>query len=132
MYKADRRAGLYLGTTLSLVCYVASASLIVSCSSNAAKDGPDSIAAPTVAAAKVLRTDLTRALAVTAEFRPYQVIDVHAKVSGYVKRIYVDVGDRVKEGQLIAVLEIPELQDDVQTAEAPGLLAPAGFLPDSC
>jgi RND family efflux transporter MFP subunit len=118
MYKADRRAGLYLGTTLSLVCYVASASLIVSCSSNAAKDGPDSIAAPTVAAAKVLRTDLTRALAVTAEFRPYQVIDVHAKVSGYVKRIYVDVGDRVKEGQLIAVLEIPELQDDVQTAEA--------------
>jgi len=118
MYKADRRAGLYLGTTLSLVCYVASASLIVSCSSNAAKDGPDSIAAPPVAAAKVLRTDLTRALAVTAEFRPYQVIDVHAKVSGYVKRIYVDVGDRVKEGQLIAVLEIPELQDDVQTAEA--------------
>jgi RND family efflux transporter MFP subunit len=118
MRKADVSLGWYPGKTLSLVCCVASASLIVSCSSNAAKDGPDSIAAPTVAAAKVLRTDLTRALAVTAEFRPYQVIDVHAKVSGYVKRIYVDVGDRVKEGQLIAVLEIPELQDDVQTAEA--------------
>ncbi|MGC2526138.1 MAG: efflux RND transporter periplasmic adaptor subunit [Candidatus Acidiferrum sp.] len=118
MHKADRRVGSYPGKTLSLVCYLASASLIVSCSSNAAKDVPDSIAVPTVAAAKVLRTDLTRALAVTAEFRPYQEVDVHAKVSGYVKRIYVDVGDRVKEGQLIAVLEIPELQDDVQIAEA--------------
>ncbi len=118
MHKADRRVGWYRGRTLNLLLYIASGFLIVSCSSNAAKDGPDSIALPTVAAAKVLRTDLTRALAVTAEFRPYQVIDVHAKVSGYVKRIYVDVGDRVKEGQLIAVLEIPELQDDVQTAEA--------------
>jgi len=118
MHRANRRAGLHPGKTLSLVRYVTCALLIASCSSNAAKDGPDSSAAPTVAAAKVLRTDLTRALAVTAEFRPYQVVDVHAKVSGYVKRIYVDVGDRVKEGQLIAVLEIPELQDDVQTAEA--------------
>ena len=92
--------------------------LLASCSSNAAKDGRDSTAAPIVAAAKVHRADLTRALAVTAEFRPYQEIDVHAKVAGYVKRIYVDVGDRVKDGQLIAVLEIPELQDEVQTAEA--------------
>jgi len=118
MHKTDRRVGRYRGKTLSLCFYVASAFLIASCSSNAAKVGADSIATPTVAAAKVLRTDLTRALAVTAEFRPFQVVDVHAKVAGYVKRIYVDVGDRVKEGQLIAVLEIPELQDDVETAEA--------------
>jgi len=118
MHKTDRRAGRYLGKTLSLSIYVASAFLIASCSSNGTKVGADSIAAPTVAAAKVLRTDLTRAVAVTAEFRPFQVVDVHAKVAGYVKRIYVDVGDRVKEGELIAVLEIPELQDDVVTAEA--------------
>lgn len=118
MHKAGCRRTWNPSISLSLLSCFASTLLFVSCSSNAAKDGPDSIAAPTVAAAKVLRTDLTRALAVTAEFRPFQVIDVHAKVSGYVKRIYVDVGDRVKEGQLIAVLEIPELQDDVQTAEA--------------
>ncbi|HEV2194683.1 MAG TPA: efflux RND transporter periplasmic adaptor subunit [Candidatus Acidoferrum sp.] len=92
--------------------------LLVSCSSDAAKTEPDSAAAPTVAAAKVRRADLTRALAVTAEFRPYQEIEVHAKVAGYVKRIYVDVGDHIKAGQLIAILEIPELQDEVQTAEA--------------
>jgi RND family efflux transporter MFP subunit len=118
MHKADHRVGWYREKTLSVSFCVACAFLIASCSSNAVKVGADSISVPTVAAAKVLRTDLTRALAVTAEFRPFQEIDVHAKVAGYVKRIYVDVGDRVKEGQLIAVLEIPELQDDVQTAEA--------------
>jgi RND family efflux transporter MFP subunit len=104
--------------TLWLLSFLGSTLPFASCSSDAAKGGPDLVAAPTVAAAKVRRVDLTRALAVTAEFRPYQEIDVHAKVAGYVKRIYVDVGDRVKEGQLIAILEIPELQDEVQTAEA--------------
>lgn len=92
--------------------------LVASCSSNPAKEGLDPTTAPTVAAARVRRADLTRALAVTAEFRPFQEVEVHAKVAGYVKRIYVDVGDHVKDGQLIAVLEIPELQDEVQTAEA--------------
>ncbi|PYU60655.1 MAG: efflux RND transporter periplasmic adaptor subunit [Acidobacteria bacterium] len=105
-------------TAPGLLSFLASTLLLASCSSNAAKDGADSTTVPTVAAAKVHRADLTRALAVTAEFRPYQEIDVHAKVAGYVKRIYVDVGDRVKEGQLIAILEIPELQDEVHTAEA--------------
>jgi RND family efflux transporter MFP subunit len=104
--------------TRRLLPFLASTLLLASCSSDAAKKGPDLAAAPTVAAAKVRRADLTRAVAVTAEFRPYQEIDVHAKVAGYVKRIYVDVGDRVKAGQLIAILEIPELQDEVQTAEA--------------
>jgi len=102
----------------ALLSFLASTLLVVSCSSNPAKGGTDPASVPIVAAAKVHRTDLTRALALTAEFRPYQEIDVHAKVAGYVKRIYVDVGDRIKEGQLIAVLEIPELQDEVQTAEA--------------
>lgn len=117
MLRTDRET-LRVRMILGLVPFLASTLLSVSCSSDAAKGGSDSAAAPTVAAAKVRRADLTRALVVTAEFRPYQEIDVHAKVAGYVKRIYVDVGDRVKEGQLIAVLEIPELQDEVQTAEA--------------
>jgi RND family efflux transporter MFP subunit len=118
MYGTNRQTVRSIRTTLGLLSLFASTLLLASCSSDAAKGGPDSAPAPTVAAAKVHRADLTRALAVTAEFRPNQEIDVHAKVAGYVKRIYVDVGDHVKEGQLIAILEIPELQDEVQTAEA--------------
>ena len=72
----------------------------------------------TVAVAKVTRGDVSQVLTIAAEFRPYQEIDVHAKVAGYVKEIPVDVGDRVKPGQLLAVLEVPELQDELQQDEA--------------
>jgi RND family efflux transporter MFP subunit len=73
---------------------------------------------PTVAVANVSRGDLAQVLEVTAEFRPFQEIDVHAKVAGYLKSIAVDVGDRVQVGQLLATLEIPELQDEIRQDEA--------------
>ncbi len=73
---------------------------------------------PTVAVAKAIRTDLSSDLVLTAEFEPFQEIDVMAKVSGYIKEINVDIGDRVKEGQLLATLEIPEMQDDLTRASA--------------
>ena len=47
-----------------------------------------------------------------AEFRPYMEVELHAKVSGYVDQMYVDIGDRVKAGQLLATLEVPELRDE--------------------
>jgi RND family efflux transporter MFP subunit len=73
---------------------------------------------PSVAVARVQREDLKRELVLSAEFRPYQEVDLHAKVAGYLKEITVDVGDRVKEGQLIAALEVPELADEDAQAEA--------------
>jgi RND family efflux transporter MFP subunit len=72
----------------------------------------------TVAVVKATGADLSRDMLLMAEFRPYQEIDVHAKVAGYLKQIYVDVGDRVKAGQLLAVLEVPELADELQQAAA--------------
>jgi len=69
---------------------------------------------PTVAVAKAARGDIAQSLTIAAEFRPFQEIEVHAKVAGYLKSISVDVGDRVKAGQLLAVLEIPELQDEIR------------------
>ncbi|MGH9739823.1 MAG: efflux RND transporter periplasmic adaptor subunit [Candidatus Acidiferrales bacterium] len=72
----------------------------------------------TVGVATITRGSLQRVLRLAAEFRPYQEIDVEAKEAGYVKAIYVDIGDRVKEGQLLAVLEIPELQDQVDQSQA--------------
>ncbi|HEY7169974.1 MAG TPA: efflux RND transporter periplasmic adaptor subunit [Vicinamibacterales bacterium] len=73
---------------------------------------------PTVAVAKITRGDLAQELTIAAEFRPFQEIDVHAKVAGYVKNIGVDVGDRVRAGQLLAVLEVPELQDELRQDQA--------------
>jgi RND family efflux transporter MFP subunit len=68
--------------------------------------------------ARVTTADLSRRTVLTAEFRPFQEVDVHAKVAGYLKKIYVDVGDHVQQGQLLAVLEIPEMADDMQRARA--------------
>jgi RND family efflux transporter MFP subunit len=74
--------------------------------------------APVVAVVKAATEDLSRELVLTAEFRPFQEVDVMAKVAGYVKNINVDVGDRVKQGQLLAVLEIPEMVDERMSAQA--------------
>lgn len=71
-----------------------------------------------VAVSNVVRADLSQSLRIAAEFRPFQEIDVHAKVAGYVKHIDVDIGDRVKKGQTLAVLEVPELQDELNQVAA--------------
>jgi len=82
---------------------------------------PDSAAGsavPTVAVTRVSRADLSETLVVEAEFRPYQEISVHAKVAGFLEKMLVDVGDRVDEHALVATLEIPESQDDLDHASA--------------
>jgi RND family efflux transporter MFP subunit len=64
------------------------------------------------------RKPLVNSITLSGEFRPFQEVDVHAKVAGYIRKIYVDVGDRVKEGQTLAVLEVPELNAQLQGADA--------------
>jgi RND family efflux transporter MFP subunit len=71
-----------------------------------------------VAVAKVDREDLSRELVRYAEFRPYLETELHAKVSGYLTQINVDFGDKVKAGQLLAKLEVPELLDELHSATA--------------
>src|SRR4051794_29562009 len=68
---------------------------------------------PIVAAEKVQREDLAQTLTVAAEFRPNQQVALHSKVSGYVQSIWVDVGDHVQEGQAIAQLDVPEMQNEL-------------------
>jgi RND family efflux transporter MFP subunit len=70
------------------------------------------IAAARVAA--VQRGDISHVLRVAGQFQPYQLVDVHPKVSGYMRRINVDIGDVVHKGQTLAVLEVPELHAQLQ------------------
>jgi RND family efflux transporter MFP subunit len=89
-------------------------------SSDAAEEDPHpgKVAGLTVAVARVQRGDLGDTLTLAGAFKPFQDVQVHAKVAGYIRRINVDVGDRVKEGQVLAVLEIPELTAQLAGAEA--------------
>jgi RND family efflux transporter MFP subunit len=70
------------------------------------------------AVAPVRRGAIENSLTISGEFKPFQEVDVHAKVAGYIKTIYVDVGDHVKTGQTLAVLEIPELAAELAGASA--------------
>jgi len=80
--------------------------------------GTQSSEIPTVAVAKATTEDLSHDLVLTAEFKPFQEVDVMAKIAGYIKEINVDVGDHVKQNQLLATLEIPEMADDLRRADA--------------
>lgn len=73
---------------------------------------------PTVPVATAGPATLENNLTLTAEFRPYQDVDVMAKVAGYVKSIGVDIGDHVRQNAVLATLEVPEIQDDVAKAKA--------------
>jgi len=99
-------------------------------SSAEAKDATAGSAAAHVGVIKVGRKTLERRLTVSSELVPFQETDVYAKESGFVKSILVDYGTRVRKGQLMAVLEIPELeaqlrQDDAMTRNASDRIARA-------
>ncbi len=98
---------------------VACAILFAGCSKTSVEaNGATPAEGPTVAVAQIKTADLARTLTLTAEFKPYQEVDVMAKVAGYIKEINVDIGDRVAEGQVLATLEIPEMGDDLRRADA--------------
>ncbi len=104
----------YSGIRLGLAQSVAFI-LCVSCGVAGCHSGSDDSAASaaTAPAAKVVtaqRGDISRVLTLAGQFQPYQVVDVHPKVSGYMDRINVDIGDRVHKGETLAVLEVPELK----------------------
>ncbi|MBZ5607384.1 MAG: efflux RND transporter periplasmic adaptor subunit [Acidobacteriia bacterium] len=100
----------------------ASGAVLSSCGSAEkvqAKD-PASVAQAeiSVGVATVARKTLAQQLTLSSELVPFQEIDVYAKESGYVKQLNVDYGDHVKTGQVLATLEIPELQSQLQQDDA--------------
>ena len=73
---------------------------------------------PRAAVATVKREPVAKNLTVAGEFIPFQEVELHAKVAGYIRRINVDIGDRVRAGQILATLEVPELTAQVTGAAA--------------
>jgi hypothetical protein len=71
-----------------------------------------------VAVALAELTPISNTATLSGEFRPVQEVDVHAKVAGYIRKIYLDVGDHVQTGQTLAILEVPELDAQLQGADA--------------
>jgi RND family efflux transporter MFP subunit len=90
---------------------------VVACSSKA-KNSEVSAEIPSASIVSVQRGSISRTLSLAGQFEAYQVVEIHPKVSGFIRKINVDIGDRVRQGQTLAVLEVPEL-----TAQLAGTVA---------
>lgn len=78
----------------------------------------NTVEAHTVAVVRTQRMNLSNSMTFQGELYPFQDVMIHAKVSGYVNPIRVDIGDRVETGELLATLEVPELKDELEGAVA--------------
>jgi len=90
--------------------------LLPSCGKVRARSGSPAVV--TVGVTKVARKSLQRQITLSSELVPFQEIDVYAKESGFVKNLHVDYGSRVQTGQLMATLEIPELEAELQVDQS--------------
>lgn len=75
-------------------------------------------AVPIAPVAVVARAPLSKTLDVAGEFLPFQEVELHAKVAGYIRHINVDIGDKVRAGEVLATLDVPELSAQVEGATA--------------
>src|ERR1700676_3886706 len=109
-----RRIARILSFFIFLICSTA----LIGCGEGRKTAADDAANVPVAAVVKVTRGNIADNLEIASEFQPFQEVDVYAKVSGYIQKLYVDYGTHVKQGQILAVLEIPELQQQLQQDEA--------------
>ncbi|MDP9047180.1 MAG: biotin/lipoyl-binding protein, partial [Bacteroidota bacterium] len=73
----------------------------------------NAIDTPTVVLATVQKGKINSSIAIPGELIPYEQVDLYAKVNSYVKKLYADIGSQVKQGQLLATLEAPEINSQL-------------------
>jgi RND family efflux transporter MFP subunit len=113
-----RRNHKLLALAGAVLCLTIAILIVTRVRASAPSRSHDSRDAVPAAVAIVKRAAIGNSFSVAGEFIPYQEIEMHAKVSGYVRKINVDIGDRVKTGQVLAVLEVPELMAQLQGTNA--------------
>ena len=73
---------------------------------------------PTVSLITVAKGKLTSNITVPGELQPYQQVNLYAKINSYVKSLTVDIGSQVHQGQLLATLEAPEINSQLEEAKS--------------
>ncbi|MGA3025903.1 MAG: efflux RND transporter periplasmic adaptor subunit [Bryobacteraceae bacterium] len=102
----------------AVVVAMAMTATLSSCGRHVASAKAAEVAEVTVGTTRVQMQAMAQHLTVSSELVPFQEIDVYAKEAGYVKQLLVDYGTHVHEGQLMAVLEIPELEAQLDQDKA--------------
>ncbi len=107
-----------LTKTRGILVFLVMAGFVSGCGGGHPANADNTANAPAAAVVKVTRRTIADNLEIASEFLPFQEVDVYAKVSGYIHKLNVDYGTHVRQGQVLAVLEIPELQQQLQQDEA--------------
>ena len=87
---------------------------LIGCRSREVRGEARAASLPSARVATAQRGNIEHVLTLAGQFQPYQAVDVHPKVSGYMREIKVDIGDIVKEGQTLATIEVPELKAQLE------------------
>lgn len=102
-----------------LISVFSSVLLIISaCSEKEKQSGHEEQAIPTVEVVSPMLDQPLYTAQLPGELKPYEEVKVHAKIKGFVKKVYVDRGTLVKKGQLLAVLDAPEIMQRYLSAKS--------------
>ena len=107
--KKRRRVWIWSGVAIALVLLIAGG--VIAATRGGTKIDPTKLA-------KVERGDLAKSVVATGKVTPITKVEIKSKASGIVKKLYVDYGDRVKQGQLLAQLDKVEIQAQVAQSQA--------------
>lgn len=100
---------------IKLVAYILLIGCIAGCTQSGKQAAKDTAKpkADSVAVFILQTAALDKTVSLPGELLPNTKVQVYGKVSGYVKKIFVDIGSPVKQGQVIAILEAPEMQSSI-------------------
>src|SRR6516225_2193520 len=107
--KKRRRRLIYIGVGVIGVLVLAGA--LIAATRGGTKIDPSKLA-------KVEKGDLAKSVVATGKVEPITKVEIKSKASGIVKKLYVDAGDRVKRGQVLAELDRVEISAQVEQAQA--------------
>lgn len=105
----------------TLFFLAASVALLQSCGSSKAEKEEEKKAPVEAAALETFvleKNQLSSSLNIPGELVAFQQVDLYAKVSSFVRKLHVDVGSEVKQGQLLASMEAPELTAQLSTSQS--------------
>ena len=117
--RKKRRKRIIIGSAIVIVLVILIGA-VVAFSHGTTKIDPSKLA-------KVERGDLAKSVVATGKVEPITKVEVKSKASGIVKKLYVDYGDRVKQGQLLCQLDKAEIQAQVDQSRAALLAADASL-----
>jgi len=109
--KSKKRRKRIIYGSIAAACVLLIAVGLIAATSGGTKIDPSKLA-------KVEKGDLAKSVVATGKVTPITKVEVKSKASGIVKKLYVEAGDKVKTGQLLAQLDKVEIEAQVEQSRA--------------